>query len=115
MPIKAQSLAERATATARVDYGELGDLNVTFYPGKFSIGFLNRISAVSTADQFQGVLGEFCEIVTAWDLLGRGGKPLPVTVETASDQGVDVITDIVMAIGGALRPSPATSTAPSGQ
>lgn len=115
MPVSARSLAERSTATATVDYGDLGTLEVTYYPGKFSYGFLQRLSGVKTNDEFDRALVEFCSVVTSWDLLDDKGKPLPVTTETASDQGLDVITDIVMAIGGSLRPNPETSTASSGQ
>lgn len=115
MPIKAKALAERETSTARVDYGDLGDLNVTFYPGKFSYGFLHRLTNVKTEEQFGDALGEFCEIVTEWDILGDDGKALPVNMENASNQGIDIITDIVLAIGGNLRPSQGSSTASSGQ
>lgn len=105
MPIKAQSLAERATETARIDYGDLGDLNVKFYPGKFTVGFLGRLSGAETDDQLNAALEEFCTIVTEWDLLGPDDKPLPVSRDTAVDQGLDVLRDIVQGIGKQLRPS----------
>lgn len=110
MPIKATSLSERETAKAWVDYGDLGDLNVTYYPGKFTLGFMKRLGNVQTSDDLDGVMAEFCAIVTEWDLLDAKGKPLPVSVETAMDQGLDVVSDIVTAIGQGLRPKGQTST-----
>ena len=115
MPVKAQSLAERATAKTEVDYGDLGTLEVTYYPGKFTMGFMKRLGQVSSSDNLDTIMAEFCEIVTDWDLLDPKGKPLPVTVETAMNQGLDVISDIVMAIGGNLRPKEVTSISSSGQ
>lgn len=109
MPIKAKSLSERATETARIDYGELGDLNVKFYPGKFTIGFLGRLSGAETEEQLDAALEEFCTIVTEWDLLDEKGKSLPVSRDTAVDQGLDVLRDIVQGIAKQLRPSPAAS------
>lgn len=60
MPVKAKALAERATTVARVDYGDLGDLNVTYYPGKFTLGFMKRLGNVSTADNLDEIMEEFC-------------------------------------------------------
>ena len=110
MPVKRRAIAERESRTVRLDFGDAGDLNVAYFPGKLTYGLMKRINNAAHDNDYDTMLEGFLAIFDSWDLLDDNGNPEPLTMAVFEDLGVDVLTGIMSAIQEQENPKAATPT-----
>ena len=98
MPVKRKDIAERESRAVRLDFGDAGDLNVAYFPGKLTYGLMKRINRAAKADDYDTMLEGFLAVFDTWDLLDEDGNPEPLEMAIFEDLGVDVLTQIMTAI-----------------
>lgn len=108
MPITRAALQETNTATAHVDFGDAGDLNIEFYPDKLTYARRKAIAKAAENDDFDAMLEGLLAIFKGWDLLKANGKPEPLTMDVFTDLGESVLAEIMTAIMHATSPKAQT-------
>lgn len=105
------------TKALRIDYGEAGDVNVTYRPANLTETSIRQLRAIqasaTTIDTMEEKLAALNtllrQLVVSWDLT-RDGVPIPLTEEALSEVPMDVRGDIVTAIVGDTRLGERTGT-----
>ena len=110
MPVKRKALAEREVRSVRIDFGDAGDLNVEFFPGKLTFALQKRINQAAQADDYETLLESFLVIFAGWDLLDEDGEPEPLTMAVFEDLGLDVLAEVMGAVRESIAPKAETPT-----
>lgn len=96
MPLK-RAAYKAATKTVSIPFGE-DSLSVCYYPSKFTP------NVTKDKDRDETTVAFLLRLVASWDYLDEKDKPLPVTEETLSDMGYDLLNAISRAIVGDVSP-----------
>ncbi|MGZ6321667.1 MAG: hypothetical protein ACXWQR_20485 [Ktedonobacterales bacterium] len=126
MPLDLQNLTTD-TATARVDYGANGDINLVYRPGNVTenslakLQYLQEMDALRKADpehksdikeslEYMGAVNTLlCQMLISWDLK-RNAVVIPLTDDALRDVPLGIRMDVLRAIYGDAEINPTTGT-----
>jgi hypothetical protein len=103
MPISLANLAAD-TATARVDYGAAGDINIVFHPNRITEQTLAAYAIVrdkNNEDMVANVAALralILDLAESWDLFGKDGQPVPLTNDGLRTVPIMVLADVMAAM-----------------
>lgn len=119
MPLELRNLKTN-TATARVDYGEAGDINIVFRPENITEKTIRALDVLDDRSNERDILANtkavntvLCQLIVSLDLT-LAGVPVPVTEEGFESVPFLIRMDMARAIVGAIRldPTSASESAP---
>lgn len=115
MPLNLNNLNSNS-ATCRVDYGDAGDINITYRVGNLTEKTVKQLQVLQDKKQtdltrnMAAVNAVLRQLVIAWDLL-RDGKPVALTDDALGDVPIDVRGDVLRAIFEGARLGETNGTA----
>lgn len=94
------------TRTVRIDFGDEGDLNITFRPGGITPAREEELQVEEAEGRgLRALIGLLCEVIVEWDLLDENGAPFPLDVEALMQSiPADLFQQVFLAIGEAAAP-----------
>lgn len=98
MPIRLNDYRELDQQTIHFDFGEAGDLNVTFAPNALSKDAGTRADMAASSGDSVAALDIFLETVRSWDLQDADGDVLPLTTENVALLGLGTVQQILLHI-----------------
>ena len=106
MPISLRALAADRQ-TLRIDYGEAGDLNITFTPSLVTEKLIRQIRAItadSDVDEMADAINAtLLRLVESWDVTDDNGAVIPLTPDGMGDVPIMVRFDILNKLVDEMR------------
>lgn len=110
MPVKVSKLSDREVKTLHMDFGEAGDLNVAYYPGRLTYGLVKRVEALQESKDMDALLTEFLSLIKSWDVQDDAGKVLPLVPASCEFMDFGTINDLIAKMQESSVPNRETST-----
>lgn len=104
------------TKKFKINFGDEGDLNVEYFPAKFTVGFQKQLMKLANEEETSDDTekGDFFEllmtIICKWDLLDDEGVAYPINKETIAELPLSLVLEISRCISDGVNPTPKTPT-----
>lgn len=106
MPIKKSAYQDLDLQTVTLDFGEAGDLNLTFAPNALSYDLNKRAEKAAKEQNDEEMIRLFFSVARTWDLTDDDDQPLPLTIEHIRDLGIQTVFSLITLMQEKLDPDP---------
>jgi hypothetical protein len=93
MPVKLSALRNNAKHV-KIRFADVGDLNVTFYPHRFTQEVVDRFQDAVEGKDYDLASEAFRDVVEEWDITDDDDVPLPMDAETFQTIGLPALNAI---------------------